>query len=73
MTVKELVETIETAILEAQAAGHPPSAAEIVARFEREPGLTHYNVVAALRGMKMAGGLIERGGKLYLQRGFGGD
>lgn len=70
MTVKDLVEAIETAILEAQAAGRTVTAAEIIARFENGPGLTRYTVIGALRGMKMAGAMVEIGGKLYLQRGF---
>lgn len=73
MSVKDLVEAIETALMEAAAAGKPLSSAEVVARFEGREGLTQYNVIGALRGMRMAGALIEIKGKLYLQRGFGGD
>jgi hypothetical protein len=47
------------------------TAREVVAFCERHFGVTQYNVVAALRGMKMAGRLVETGGKLYLQRGLG--
>ena len=72
MTIKELTVRIEDALLACQQMGAPATSAEIIARFENEPGLTRYNVIAALRAMKFAGALTEIKGRLYLQQGFGG-
>jgi hypothetical protein len=73
VTVKDIVEAIETALMEAQAAGKTLTAAEIIANFEGVMGLTRYDIGATLRGMKMGGRLIEIKNKLYLQRSLLAD